>query len=65
VTRPAVGPTQPPIQWVPATVSVGVKSEADNSLASSARLRKVQRDRSACAALVAVTVALRPSILKI
>ena len=63
-----MGPTQPPIQWVPAAVSVGIKrpkSEADHSLASSARLRKVHRDSSTCAALVRVTVALRSSILKI
>lgn len=62
-----MGPTQPPIHWVPAAVSVGInhpKSEADHSLASSARLRKVDRDSFTCAALVTVTVALRPSIFK-
>ena len=63
-----MGSTQPPIHWVPAAVPVGIKrpkSEADHSLASSARLRKVHRDSCTCAALVRVRVALRPSILKI
>jgi hypothetical protein len=66
-TRTSVGPTQPPIQWVPAAVCVGIKRpkiESDQSLASSARLRMVHRDSFTCAALVRVTVALRPSILK-
>jgi hypothetical protein len=62
-----VGPTQPSIQWVRAAASMGLKrpkSEADHSLASSARLRKAHRDSFTCAALVRVKVALRPSILK-
>jgi hypothetical protein len=37
-SRPAVGPTQPPIQWVPGALSPGVKRkwrEADHSPPSS------------------------------
>jgi hypothetical protein len=39
----AVGPTQPPIQWVPGALSLWVKrpgSEADNLAASSARVKE-------------------------
>jgi hypothetical protein len=39
VSRPALGPTQPPIQWVPGPLSLGVKwpgREADNSPSSFA-----------------------------
>jgi hypothetical protein len=38
-SRTALGPTQPPIQWVPGTLSLGVKQlgcEADHSTPSSA-----------------------------
>jgi hypothetical protein len=41
-SRPALGPTQSPIQWVPGAVSVGVKRpgrEADDSLPSSAEVK--------------------------
>jgi hypothetical protein len=37
-SRPALGPTQPPIQWVPGVLSPGVKQqkrEADHSHTSS------------------------------
>jgi len=37
-------PTQPPIQWVPATLSLGIKRsgrEADHSSASSAEFKNV------------------------
>jgi hypothetical protein len=39
---PALGPTQPPIQWVPGAVSLGVKlqgREADNSPPFSAEVK--------------------------
>jgi hypothetical protein len=39
----ALGPTQPPIQWVPGALSVGVKrpeSEADHSPPSSAEVKE-------------------------
>jgi hypothetical protein len=39
VSRPALGPTQPPIQWVPVAISLGVKRpgrEADHTPPSSA-----------------------------
>jgi hypothetical protein len=42
-TRLTLGPTQPPIQWVPGTVSPGVKlqrHEADHSPPSSAKVKK-------------------------
>jgi len=41
--RPALGPTQTPIQRVPGALSLGVKrpgSEADHSPASSARVKE-------------------------
>jgi hypothetical protein len=41
-SRPALGPTQPPIQWVPGGLSVGVKRlgrEADHSHPSSAEVK--------------------------
>jgi hypothetical protein len=41
-SRPALGPTQPPIQWVPGTLSLGVKwpgFEADHSPPSSAEIK--------------------------
>jgi hypothetical protein len=40
--RPALGPTQPPIQWVPEAVSSGVNwpvSEADHSLPTSGEVQ--------------------------
>jgi hypothetical protein len=42
VSRMAVGPTQPPIQWVPEALSLGVKwpgHEADHSPPSSAKVK--------------------------
>jgi hypothetical protein len=42
VSRTAFGPTQPPIQWVPGALSVGVKlpgREADHSPPSSAEVK--------------------------
>jgi hypothetical protein len=41
-SRPALGPTQPAIQWVPGALSVGVKRqgrEVDHSPASSAEVK--------------------------
>jgi hypothetical protein len=41
-SRTVLGPTQPPIQWVPGTLSLGVKRpgrEADHSSPSSAEVR--------------------------
>jgi hypothetical protein len=43
VSRPALGPTLPPIQWVPWALSLGVKwlrREADHSPPSSAEVKK-------------------------
>jgi hypothetical protein len=43
VFRPAVGPTQPPIQWVPGALSLGVERpgrEADHSPPSSADVKE-------------------------
>jgi hypothetical protein len=40
-SRPALGPTQPPIEWVPGALSVGVKlsgREANHSPPSSAEV---------------------------
>jgi hypothetical protein len=42
VYRPALGPTQHPNQWVPETLSLGVKQsehEADHSFPSSAKVK--------------------------
>jgi hypothetical protein len=42
VSRPALGPTQPPIQWVPGVLSLGVKRlgrEADHSPPSSTEVK--------------------------
>jgi hypothetical protein len=42
-SRTALGPTQPPIQWVPGAVSLGVKRpgrEADHSPPSSAEVKE-------------------------
>jgi hypothetical protein len=42
VSRPALGPTQPPVQWVPGVLSLGVKAQpghdADHSPPSSAEV---------------------------
>jgi hypothetical protein len=41
-SRPALGPTQPPIEWIPGAISPGVKrpgSEADHSSPSSAEVK--------------------------
>jgi hypothetical protein len=43
-SRTAVGPTQPPIQWVTGVLSLGIKwpgREADHSLPSNAELKNV------------------------
>jgi small neutral amino acid transporter SnatA (MarC family) len=42
-SRTALGPTQPPIQWVPGVLSQGVKRpvhEADHSLPSRAEVKE-------------------------
>jgi hypothetical protein len=42
MSRPALGPTQPPIRWVPGDLSPGVKRpgrEADHSPPSSAEVK--------------------------
>jgi hypothetical protein len=42
-SRTALGPTQPPIQWVPGALSLGVKRlgrEADHSPPSSADVKE-------------------------
>jgi hypothetical protein len=42
-SRPALGPTQPPIQWAPGALSLGVKwpgREADHSPPSSAEVKE-------------------------
>jgi hypothetical protein len=44
LSRPALGPTQPPIQWVPGAVSPGVRRqgrEADHSASTSADVKKM------------------------
>jgi hypothetical protein len=41
-SRPALGPTQPPIQWVPGALSLGIKwpgREADHSPQSNAEVK--------------------------
>jgi hypothetical protein len=43
-SRPALGSTQPPIQWVPGTLSPGLKRpgrEADHSPRASAEIKKI------------------------
>jgi hypothetical protein len=43
-SRPAMGPTQPPIQWVPGAPSPGIKwlgCEADHSPPTSAEVKKM------------------------
>jgi hypothetical protein len=43
-SRPALGSTQPPIQWVPGALSPGVKRprrEADHSPAASAKVKEM------------------------
>jgi hypothetical protein len=43
VSRTTLGPTQPPTQWVPGALSLGVKRpgrEADHSLPSSAEVKE-------------------------
>jgi hypothetical protein len=43
-SRPALGPTRPPIQWVPGTLSPGIKRqgrEADHSPPTSAEVKKM------------------------
>jgi hypothetical protein len=42
-SRPALGPTQPPIRWVPGALSLGVKRpgrEVDHSSPSSAEVKE-------------------------
>jgi hypothetical protein len=44
LSRPALGSTQPPIQWVPGALSLGVKRsgrEADHSPPTSAEVKKM------------------------
>jgi hypothetical protein len=43
-SRPALGPTQPPIQWVPGVLSVGMKRtgrEFDHSPTANAEVKKM------------------------
>jgi hypothetical protein len=43
-SRPALGSTQPPIQWVPGALSLGIKRpgrEADHSPPASAEVKKI------------------------
>jgi len=40
-SRMAMGPTQPPIQWVPGALSLGIKwRESDHSPTSSAEVKQ-------------------------
>jgi hypothetical protein len=42
-SRPAVGPTQPPIQWLPGALSTGIKRpgrEADHSPPATTEVKK-------------------------
>jgi hypothetical protein len=44
LSRPVLGPTQPPNQWIPGVLSLAVKlpeHEADNSPPSSAEVKNV------------------------
>jgi hypothetical protein len=44
LSRPALGPTQPPIQWVPGTFPLSVKRpgrEPDHSLPSSVEVKEL------------------------
>jgi hypothetical protein len=44
MSRPVLGPTQPPIQWVPGALSLGAKRqgrEADHSPEFSAEVKNV------------------------
>jgi hypothetical protein len=38
VSRPALRPTQPPVQWVPEVLSPGVKRDIDHLAPSSAQV---------------------------
>jgi hypothetical protein len=49
VSRPALGPTQPPIQWVPGALSLGVKRpgrEADHSPPPTTELKNAWSNTS-------------------
>jgi hypothetical protein len=49
LSRPVLGPTQPPIQWVPGALSLGVKRpgrEADHSPPSNAEVKNAWRYNS-------------------
>jgi hypothetical protein len=38
MTRPALGPTQPPVQWVPGVLSLGVKRGREETLTTRSHL---------------------------
>jgi hypothetical protein len=40
-SRPVLGPTQPSVQWVPGSLSPGVKREADHLPPASAKVKKM------------------------